>query len=364
MLPCSPIMISAFLLLSSLPLVVSEEVGHLLYSQKMNTESALYENCDIDTYYENHRDGEWGWNRHEIASLLLESHRQVVPSDAVSEFLSGGSFINTTTLSRQFANTNIRGALAEVDKGTAMNTVHMIFTTTDVPAGDSVITGWEPGYLWPMDDLQESLSFGQAIENEIDYQDEVIAAIHDLHNIRPRHPIVHHGQRTNNWFFDTCQECKLDQDDITVEQSDISMESRMEGGRLPNTRPQWDGVNFEEDDFRMDGENAVDDEDGSDHLCVCTREHALQPPEMARGEVARALLYMNLRYGTRKGLPIKSTGALPVLNLTLTDCHPMLKSDDYDDDMITEEKTTNTIGYFSRLVEWHLVSCVVCVSVF
>lgn len=57
MLPCSPFMISAFLLLSSLPLVVSEEVGHLLYSQKMNTESALYENCDIDTYYENHRDG-------------------------------------------------------------------------------------------------------------------------------------------------------------------------------------------------------------------------------------------------------------------------------------------------------------------
>eukprot|EP00533_Pseudo-nitzschia_delicatissima_P005408 CAMPEP_0116099552 /NCGR_PEP_ID=MMETSP0327-20121206/11824_1 /TAXON_ID=44447 /ORGANISM="Pseudo-nitzschia delicatissima, Strain B596" /LENGTH=696 /DNA_ID=CAMNT_0003591427 /DNA_START=213 /DNA_END=2300 /DNA_ORIENTATION=- len=320
----------------------------------MDTGTILYDNCDIDTYYKNHRDGEWGWNRLEIASLLLETHRQVVPSDAVSEFLSGGSSMNTTTLFRQFAaNTDTRSALAELDKGTAINTVHMIFTQTDIPTSDSITTGWEPGYLWPMNDLTDLLSSVEAIEDEIDHQDEVIAAIHDLHNIRPRHPIVHHGQRTNNWFFNSCQECKLDQNDITVEKSDIVVEQRIDSGRASNTRPQWDGVTFDGNEVQMDGDSTLDDDDGSDHLCVCTQEHALQPPKMARGEVARALLYMNLRYGTRESLLDNNSRASPYLDLTLTDCHP-IATDDYDDDRAVEQKKMNTIGYFSRLVEWHL----------
>ena len=354
MSPCSTIMIAALLFLSSLSLTVSEDMGQFLYSEKMDTGTILYDNCDIDTYYKNHRDGEWGWNRLEIASLLLETHRQVVPSDAASEFLSGGSSMKTTTLFRQFAtNTDTRSALAELDKGTAINTVHMLFTQTDIPTSDSITMGWEPGYLWPMHDLKDLLSSVEAIEDEIDRHDEVIAAIHDLHNIRPRHPIVHHGQRTNNWFFDACQECKLDQNDITVEQSDMLVEQRIDSGSASNTRPQWDGMNFDGKEVQVDGDSTLDDDDGSDHLCVCTQEHALQPPKMARGEVARALLYMNLRYGTRESLLDNNSRAPPYLDLTLTDCHP-IASDDYDDDRTIEQETMNTIGYFSRLVEWHL----------
>ena len=364
----STIMVPAFFfLLSSLSLAVCKETEQPI-SKNEDAATILYDNCDIETYYKNHiikmTDG---WNRNEIATLLLKTHRQVVPSDAVSEFLSGGSFVNTTTLSRQYAeNTDTRNALADLDQGTAIvkendndvtiNTVHMIFTKTDIPTSNGVATGWEPGYLWPMDDLKGSLSSIEAVENELDYRDEAIAAIHDLHNIRPRHPIVHYGQRTNNWFYDTCQECKLDKGEITVEQTNNAVDKRTNIGRSSNTRPQWDGVNFDGEEFLVGEDTTLEDDEGTDHLCVCTQEHALQPPKMARGEVARALLYMNLRYSTpldeahQQRLLNNSTLALPYLDLTLTDCHPLLQSDDD----VTNQQITNTIGYFSRLVEWHL----------
>jgi len=124
--------------------------------------------------------------------------------------------------------------------------VHLIFTQTDVPVDEGVDKGWEPGYLWPMDDVKDSL-FAEA---DIDYKHEAIAAIHDLHNMRPRHPNVHSSHRTNNWYYDTCQECKLDQNDITVEQRMDDTASEM--------RPHWDGVNFKGKEVRMEGEKTLD----------------------------------------------------------------------------------------------------------
>ena len=318
---------------------------------------ARYDNCDIDEYYKNHRDGKWGWERNEIASLLLETHRQVVPSDAVSEFLSGGFSLNTTALSRQYATyTNTRRALADLDHGTAIakesnnnvtiKTVHMIFTKTDIPVSDDFSIGWEPGYLWNMDELKDSLPFLDAIENELDYKDEAIAAIHDLHNLRPRHPIVHHGQRINDWFYNSCQECTIDQSKFTVEEKNNAVQQRWEAGRASNSDALWD-------ETTLDGKEIIEDEDeGTDNLCVCTQEHALQPPKMARGEVARALLYMNLRYGNQLDGSKNLLGS-PYLDLRLTDCHPLKTSADYDDDFATDQ-TSNAVGYFSRLVEWHL----------
>mmetsp|Transcript_30617 Transcript_30617/g.45629 ORF Transcript_30617/g.45629 Transcript_30617/m.45629 type:complete len:103 (-) Transcript_30617:215-523(-) len=97
-----------------------------------------------------------------------------------------------------------------------------------------------------MDDVKDSL-FAEA---DIDYKHEAIAAIHDLHNMRPRHPNVHSSHRTNNWYYDTCQECKLDQNDITVEQRMDDTASEM--------RPHWDGVNFKGKEVRMEGEKTLD----------------------------------------------------------------------------------------------------------
>jgi endonuclease I len=342
--------LAVFQLLSFPSLIASKERLFEYDNKEVDDITILFENCDIDTYYKNHRDGDWGWNRIEIASLLLRSHRQIVPSEASVEFLSKEPSVNISALSRQYAtSTDTRKALAELDKGThirddnvTIETVHMIFTNTDIPIEDGRIMGWEPGYIWPMNAVTDSLS----IEEESYYKDEAIAAIHDLHNIRPRHPIVHYGHRTNNWYYDTCEDCNIDKSEITVEQ-------RWDG-RASETRPEWDRINFEGKEVRLDGDNSVDDDEGSDHLCVCLQEHALQPPEKARGEVARALLYMSLRYGTlTPDHAAQQRLNAAYLDLALTDCHPLIRNDDYDDDSVNQP-AVNTIGYFSRLVQWHL----------
>jgi len=335
----------------------------LIASEERNDATTVFENCDVESYYRNHRDGNWGWDRVEIASLLLQTHQQVVPDDAIAQFFSGEFSIDISQLSRPYARgTNTREALTELDKGkytrrnkdnSTIDTVHMMFTNTDVPVEDFIV-GWEPGYLWPMDDVTLH-AYG-----EEDDLEEAIAAIHDLHNIRPRHPIVHYGQRTNDWFYDTCLDCKLAQDEISVEQQ--------LAGSLADTPQGRNGVNQEggEKQVQMGGDNSSEDDEGSDHLCVCTKEHALQPPKQARGEVARALLYMNLRYGTEtathRGRNRARKGSLrssrlhngDYLELALTDCHPFLENEGYNDDLLKRSSTSNKIGYFSRLVEWHL----------
>lgn len=351
---CAPsygIMLLVVIQLLSLPsLIASEERLFEYDSNEVDDRTILFENCDIDTYYKNHRDGDWGWNRIEIASLLMRSHRQIVPSEASVAFLSKEPSVNISALSRQYAtSTDTRKALTQLDKGAhisennvTIETIHMIFTNTDVPIEDGRIVGWEPGHLWPMNGVEDSLS----VEEESDYKDEAIAAIHDLHNIRPRHPIVHYGHRTNNWYYDTCQDCNFDKSDISVKQ-------RWDG-RASETRPKWDKINFEGKDVRLDGDNTVDDDEGSDHLCVCLQEHALQPPENSHGEVARALLYMSLRYGTlTPDHEAQQRLNAAYLHLVLTDCHPLSRSDDYDDDSVNQP-AVNSIGYFSRLVQWHL----------
>ena len=351
---CAPsygIMLLAVIQLLSLPLLIASKESLFEYdSNEVDGATILFESCDIDTYYKNHRDGDWGWNRIEIASLLMRSHRQIVPSEASVEFLSKESSMNVSALSRQYAtSTDTRKALAELDKGTnisdnnvTIKTVHMIFTNTDIPIEDGRIVGWEPGHLWPMSSVEDMLS----AEEESVYKDEAVAAIHDLHNIRPRHPIVHYGHRTNNWYYDTCQDCNLDKSDISVKQ-------RWDG-RASVTRPEWDKINFEGKEVRLDGDNAVEDDEGSDHLCVCLQEHALQPPESSRGEVARALLYMSLRYGTlTPDHEAQQRLNAAYLDLVLTDCHPLIQSDDYDDDSVNQP-AVNSVGYFSRLVQWHL----------
>ena len=328
----------------------------------------LFDNCDIDTYYEGRSKdrGDWGWNREEIASLLLRTHRRVIPSEAAIEFLSGGAadLVASATLSRTYAtNTNTRKALIELDKGeenyssssnsssnnTAENnysdieTVRMIFTQRDIPVDNGLVFGWEPGFLWPVDEFVHSSSSSSTNEVEKnyqkDYQDELSAAVHDLHNIRPRVPIVNKDHQAKNWYYDSCDDCDF--------QGKNGMAQQRTDGRASNNSPKWDGVNINGNDFILDD----DDDEGSDHLCVCTKKHALQPPEEARGEVARALLYMNLRYGTRTAAHNKRRNLnVDFLDLTLTDCPPVKEVGDDDGD---SHRTANNMGYFSRLVQWH-----------
>jgi len=331
----------------------------------------LFDNCDIATYYEGHSKdrGDWGWNRGEIASLLLRTHRQVIPSEAAIEFLSGGGadLVASALRSRTYAtNTNTRKALIELDKGrdnysssttttsnmtensnSDIETVRMIFTQRDIPAENGLIFGWEPGYLWPVNEFVHSSSSSSSHEVEKDYQkyyhDELSAAVHDLHNIRPRVPIVHKDHQAKKWYYDSCGDCDL--------QAKNGMAQQRTDGRASNNSPKWDGININGNHFILDD----DDDEGSDHLCVCTKKHALQPPEEARGEVARALLYMNLRYGTRTAAhtkrAIRRNLDVDFLDLALTDCPPVeVVGDDNDDD---SQQKANNIGYFSRLVQWH-----------
>lgn len=305
--------------------------------------SVVFNNCDVDIYYKDHKNGEWSWNRYAIASLLLLTHRQVIPYDEVNDYPSSGS------------GTNIRKALIELDKGVSnenenenesIDTVHMIFTQSDIPVvknnyNNNDSFGWQPGYLWPMDDLVASNSDDDSKTNK---DDELLAASHDLHNIRPRHPIVNNDQLTKNWYYDACDDCKFgfvnnnngNDDEITTtpavvqQRIDDSTSSSSESDKIGGGS-RWNGIIF---DNTMDN----DDDEGSDHLCVCTKEHALQPPESARGEIARALLYMNLRYyGT--------------LNLTLTDCNPQLNNNNNDNG---NNGSNISMGYFTRLIQWHL----------
>eukprot|EP00536_Pseudo-nitzschia_multiseries_P013038 jgi/Psemu1/210396/e_gw1.532.43.1 len=302
------------------------------FSINEEKDAIVFDNCDVDTYYKDHKDNAWRWNREEVASLLLRTHRQIIPSEASID-------------------TDSREALAELDKGKYINaetyrieTVHMIFTQTDIPVDNGLLLGWEPGYVWPLDELIQS-SFNET-ENYIqeDYQDELSAATHDLHNIRPRHPIVHGDHQMKNWYYDTCNDCYY-------EGKEISSQQQLDG-RISGTRPKWDRVDFDDKELN----SMFDDDEGSDHLCLCIEEHALQPPEEARGEVARALLYMNLRYGTLTAAHAKHAVRrnlnVDFLDLTLTDCPPMAFGDRGDSG--SGQETTNRMGYFSRLVQWHL----------
>jgi Endonuclease I len=73
----------------------------------------------------------------------------------------------------------------------------------------------------------------------------------------------------------------------------------------------------------------------------------VQPPEASRGEIARALLYMELRYGTR-------TTASDGLGLALTDCPPNSNETTTNQTWEHNNPYVAKMGYLSQLVQWHL----------
>jgi len=371
----------------------------------------LFDNCDIPEYYkgimkdnlnvahggsnkdedDGGEEGVWArgtlWkSRDEIALWLKQSHRQVVVpgnknddsvNDRATSFFSKDSTIRTAN------HTNTRAALIDLDRGEtnpqtgSIETIRMIFTQRDIPVTESGITqwsgngngngngdedvfGWEPGYLWPVDDLEVEAHLDEFFSRESSKRyhhqnqqdnaggdDELLSALLDLHNLRPRNPNLHGDHLSKDWYYDACNDCKPSEKTFIATTTEGTSSSSLRQKIDPtNIKTKTDGSNANPKG-KSGGGYEVNSE-GSDHLCVCSQEHSLQPPERARGEIARALLYMELRYGT----PDRDAYRGSFLGLSLTDCHPT--DDDNDETVDKIRKSLRKMGYFSRLVEWHL----------
>jgi endonuclease I len=158
-------------------------------------------------------------------------------------------------------------ALIQVDAGDETDTVSLIFNGEDVDSFPVAARNWKKQHLWPID-----RGLG---ESGPDYS--------DVHGIRPVDQISDVVRA--NKFFGDCG--VLEKEGVCVEPA--------EGG-------------------------------GTD-TCVCNRSY--QPPVDRQGEIARALMYMDLRYD---GSEADTT------DLTLTDC-PFNRTTD--------------MGYLSQMLQWN-----------
>jgi endonuclease I len=278
-----------------------------VHANDSGTIQRMFPDCDPSTYYENSKNG-MDWDRGTVALLLSKTHRQIVPLvDNNGRSIIGAPSTSTSTTAWE--------ALQNVDAGQGRNgmaTVNMIFTQTEMDASQKG-TGWEPGHLWALKG---------DIDNPQNTRHEWQAAVSDLHNLRPRHPNLHRDSALQSVYYGNCFDCFVDS-------------PTEEDTMFHNTRA---GQRDSENRQRTGTGGALA---SAEELCLCQQERSLQPPEAARGEIARALLYMDLRYGT-------PTTASDGLGLFLSDCHPdsPISNEDVD--------TSRRMGYFSRLVQWHL----------
>ena len=182
-------------------------------------------------------------------------------------------------------------ALMELDRGEYNDntlpgkTVHLIYRQIDVPAEPHGNPDtWNREHLWPK-------SYGVG-ESGPDYT--------DVHHLRPSDWNVNSAR--NNKYFGTCGIIATE-DDRTTEDCKSPAHS----------------------------EAAFD---------TTTDFHTFLPPATVRGDIARAILYMDLRYSNQN-----NNG----LDLTVTDC-PNQQLDDND---ATAPK--HEMAYKSQLLEWHNV---------
>ena len=171
---------------------------------------------------------------------------------------------------KNFAGTDdVWGALIDLDTGASEGTVHLAYTDEDIAAKPFGVRYWGKEHLWPIDR-------GIGTEGP-DYT--------DIHNMRPENDLsqVVRGEK----FFGTCG--------VLVSEDETPCEEPAQGGG-PDT-------------------------------CSCNRLYT--PPRNMRGDIARALMYMDLRYD----------GSDPdTLDLTLTDC-PFTRDRD--------------MSYLSQMLQWH-----------
>lgn len=164
-------------------------------------------------------------------------------------------------------------ALGQLDPGDAANTVRLIYTQTSVSA---TVYGeadyWNREHLWPKSHGVE--------ESGADFT--------DLHHLRPADWNVNAAR--NNLYFGVCSS------------SDSNCQSPAHSESTADT--------FKD-------------------------SHVFTPPAVVRGDIARALFYMHVRYG-----PNTNNGGI---DLILTDCLEDLP----------EVEGKGYMGYLSVLLQWH-----------
>jgi endonuclease I len=335
-----PSAISSFLLLHASFANPVDDTGN-------NNFQRLFMDCDVDTYYESVRDlDNGGWINTETSSssfqqegirtllslLLHKTHRQMLSTDS----FDSRSFVPDPST----ADMNTAQALQFLDAGTERpNTVQMIFTQTEMEADAlGMGGGWEPGYLW---DIRGVVAAEE--ENET-----TAFAESDLHNLRPRHVNLNNDAALQGLFYGNCYQCyqedKAGSDDSNILFHDGTRALAAAGRDRIGSTNGGSTSSTTSNNMRstQNSRSSNSNNSNNDPLCLCPNEQALQPPVEARGEIARALLYMELRYG----IP---TTASDGLGLSLSDCPPQNNSTNSGNSYNMQR-----IGYFSRLVQWHL----------
>mmetsp|Transcript_27671 Transcript_27671/g.66556 ORF Transcript_27671/g.66556 Transcript_27671/m.66556 type:complete len:571 (+) Transcript_27671:82-1794(+) len=172
---------------------------------------------------------------------------------------------------------DVWAALIDLDRGTTPDTVRLLYTSTQIDAIPFGQRTWVKEQIWPVD---------RGIDLEADAPD-----LSDIHNIRPT-SVLSDIVRGDSLFG----ECGVLVKDVST--------------------------------CQQPAEGSADD------TCICDRGSGTgvyTPPTASRGEIARALLYMDLRYDGSEAL---------TKDLQLTDC-PFAFPD-------------TGMGYLSQLITWHL----------
>lgn len=173
-------------------------------------------------------------------------------------------------------NDDVWSAMIDLDRGTISNTVQLLYTNTQIDAIPFGQRTWLKEHLWPV---------SRGIGLDDDGPD-----LSDVHNIRPVSTLSD-IVRGDSYFG----ECGVLVRDVTT--------------------------------CQQPAEGSADD------TCICDRGSGsaiYTPPTSRKGEVARALLYMDLRYdGSEDGTS----------DLRLTDCPFQSETD---------------MAYLSQMITWHL----------
>lgn len=234
-------------------------MGHLFNNMTMaqsstNSES-IQVNCSIDQYYQNFLEREIplvDWNPLELATLLRDTHQQVLPY---------------TSSSRE----DVWDALIDLDSN-PNGFIHLIYSSAGmtVPALDyGTQDTWNREHLWPQ-------------SRGVDGSGPDFT---DVHHLRPADATINSAR--GNLFFGDCQDACT-------------------------SRPATDEAAPDT------GRNA----------------EMFLPPAQVRGDIARAMFYMALRYSFQD--------EASTIRLELTDC-------------TQEDQDTgkNQMGYLSELLQWH-----------
>jgi endonuclease I len=168
---------------------------------------------------------------------------------------------------------DVQEALTDMDRGLSLTpddqepTIRLVYSDRDFRAGNFGVRGWRKEHLWPV--RRGVGAFG--------------ADLSDLHNLRAAISLVNDVR--DEKYFGMC------------------------------------GILVREETCQIPAEGAAQD------TCSCNR--LFQPPASTRGDIARALMYMDIRYD----------GTDPfTLDLTLTDC-PFNRPVD--------------MAYKSQMLTWH-----------